>query len=108
MGNEIAKAALAQVYKVVATVRKNKELLLAFIPWYPLASDSGKMQQNIQVIAEKHGATATQVALAWLLKRSANILLIPGTRSLAHLQENMAAVQVKLTDEEFSLLSKSF
>ncbi|MCA6067720.1 aldo/keto reductase [Chryseobacterium sp. RG1] len=66
------------------------------------------MQQNIQAIAEKHGATTAQVALAWLLRRSANTLLIPGTRSLAHLQENMAAVQVKLTDEEFSLLSKSF
>ncbi|RDC55956.1 aldo/keto reductase [Pedobacter chinensis] len=81
---------------------------LAFIPWYPLASGPGKMQSSIQAIAEQHGATTAQVALAWLLKRSANILLIPGTRSLAHLQENMAAGQVKLTDEEFSLLSKSF
>jgi len=81
---------------------------LAFIPWYPLASGPEKMQQTINSIAEKHEATTAQIALAWLLKRASNILLIPGTRSLAHLQENMAAVQIRLTDEEFELLSTSF
>ncbi|MEJ5053344.1 aldo/keto reductase [Sphingobacterium sp. MYb382] len=81
---------------------------IAFIPWYPLASGPQKMQDKLQVIAAKYNATTAQIALAWLLKRASNILLIPGTKSLGHLQENMAAVQFQLTDEEFESLSKAF
>lgn len=79
---------------------------IAFIPWYPLASGPGKMQDKLGAIAQHHNTTVAQVALAWLLKRSANILLIPGTSSIQHLQENLQAVQVKLSDEEFETLSK--
>lgn len=79
---------------------------MAFIPWFPLASGPDKMRDKIGRIAEKHRATVSQVALAWLLKRSPNILLIPGTRSLEHLQENLQAVQIPLTDEEFKTLSQ--
>ncbi len=81
---------------------------IAFIPWFPLASGPQKLQDKLNVIAEKYDATTAQIALAWLLKRASNILLIPGTKSLAHLQENMAAVQFKLTDEEFESLSNAF
>lgn len=79
---------------------------LAFIPWFPLASNPDKMKAKISRIAEAHKATVAQIALAWLLKRSPNILLIPGTRSIQHLQENIAAQNIVLTDEEFDSLSK--
>lgn len=79
---------------------------LAFIPWYPLASGPQKMEDKIKAIADKHQATTAQIALAWLLKRAENILLIPGTKSVAHLEENLKAADVQLTDEEFETLSK--
>lgn len=79
---------------------------IAFIPWYPLASGPGKMQDKLGAIAAHHNATVAQVALAWLLKRSANILLIPGTSSIQHLEENLQAGQIELSDEEFETLSK--
>ncbi|MBT1710132.1 aldo/keto reductase [Fulvivirgaceae bacterium PWU5] len=79
---------------------------LAFIPWYPLASGPESMAGKISSIAARHNATTAQVALAWLLKRSPNILLIPGTSSVGHLHENMQAADIVLTDEEFAELSK--
>jgi pyridoxine 4-dehydrogenase len=79
---------------------------LAFIPWFPLASGPEQLAGKIKKIAANHKATTAQIALAWLLKRSPNILLIPGTASLAHLQENMQAASVGLTDTEFAELSK--
>jgi aryl-alcohol dehydrogenase-like predicted oxidoreductase len=79
---------------------------LAFIPWYPLASGPESMAGKISSIATRHNATTAQIALAWLLKRSPNILLIPGTSSVGHLHENMQAADIVLTDEEFAGLSK--
>ncbi|CAH0128715.1 General stress protein 69 [Pedobacter sp. Bi27] len=79
---------------------------LAFIPWFPLASGPAKLEDKIKVIAEKYQATTAQIALAWLLKRSSNILLIPGTKSVAHLKENLKATEIELTDAEFESLAK--
>ncbi|KAA9356206.1 aldo/keto reductase [Larkinella humicola] len=79
---------------------------MAFIPWYPLASGPKKLAAKIREIAEKHEATTAQIALAWLLKRSSNILLIPGTSSLDHLNENLAADRIVLSDEDFAALSE--
>lgn len=79
---------------------------LAFIPWYPLASGPAKLEDKIKAIAEKHQATTAQIALAWLLKRSSNILLIPGTKSIVHLKENLKAAEIELTDAEFESLAK--
>ncbi len=79
---------------------------IAFIPWYPLASGPGKLQEITGKIATKHNATAAQIALAWLLKRSDNILLIPGTKSLQHLRENLESSIVELSDEDFDVLSR--
>jgi pyridoxine 4-dehydrogenase len=79
---------------------------IAFIPWFPLASGPSKMAKKIDRIAVKHGATTAQIALAWLLKRSSNILLIPGTKSVDHLQENMKASDIELTNEEFAELAE--
>jgi pyridoxine 4-dehydrogenase len=84
------------------TARRN----MAFIPWFPLASGPDKMRAKLGAIAQKHRASVAQIALAWLLKRSPNILLIPGTSSPQHLRENLAAIQIELSDEDFSMLSK--
>jgi len=79
---------------------------IAFIPWFPLASGPEKLQDKIGAIAKKHNATTAQIALAWLLKRSANILLIPGTSSVGHLHENIQAGTIELSEEEFAELSR--
>ncbi|HTE32111.1 MAG TPA: aldo/keto reductase [Chryseolinea sp.] len=79
---------------------------MAFIPWYPLASGPDKLQQKISKIANRYGATVAQIALAWLLRRSENILLIPGTKSIDHLKENIDSKRVELSDEDFEELSK--
>jgi len=78
----------------------------AFIPWFPLASGPAKLEDKIKAIAEKHQATTAQIALAWLLKRSSNILLIPGTKSIVHLKENLKAAEIELTDAEFESLAQ--
>lgn len=79
---------------------------IAFIPWYPLASGPQTLADRIGRIAAAHKATVAQIAIAWLLKRADNILLIPGTSSLQHLKENMDAANIELTEEEFEELSK--
>jgi len=78
----------------------------AFIPWFPLASGPQKLAEKLGKIAEAHKATTAQIALAWLLKRSPNILLIPGTKSTGHLHENLKASEIELSEEEFEQLSK--
>jgi pyridoxine 4-dehydrogenase len=69
---------------------------IAFIPWFPLNAGNVAAQEKLQVVAEKHGATVHQVALSWLLTHSKNILLIPGTSSVAHLEENMKSAEIML------------
>jgi aryl-alcohol dehydrogenase-like predicted oxidoreductase len=78
---------------------------IGFMPWFPLASgELSKPDDVIAEVAEAHGATASQVALAWLLKRSPVMLPIPGTTRVAHLEENVAAADLVLTDDEFARL----
>ena len=79
---------------------------IAFIPWYPLASGPDTLADKINKIAAAHKATVAQVALAWLQQRSPNILLIPGTSSVKHLEENLKATEIELSDEEFETLSR--
>jgi pyridoxine 4-dehydrogenase len=79
---------------------------LAFLPWFPLASGSLARQGGpVDQVAERIGATRAQVALAWLLHHSPVMLCIPGTSSLEHLDENVAARHVELSDEDFAVLS---
>lgn len=79
---------------------------IAFIPWAPVASgDLAKPGGVLDEISKQHGATHSQLALAWLLRRSPVILPIPGTGSVAHLEENVAARDVVLTDEEYDALT---
>ena len=77
---------------------------IVFIPWYPIAK--AKIEnQIIKRIAEKHDATPTQIALAWLLSRSPTMLPIPGTLSVQHLESNAAAANIALTQEEYQELN---
>jgi pyridoxine 4-dehydrogenase len=79
---------------------------IGFIPWFPLASGNlAKSTSALDQIAKRHGARPGQVALAWLLKRSPVLLPIPGTSRVAHLEENVQAAHLSLTDEEFTELS---
>ena len=80
---------------------------MAFIPWFPLASGPDSLKQKIGKTASNHDATVAQIALAWLYHRADNILLIPGTHSLEHLQENRAAEGIELSEEEFNFLSRA-
>jgi pyridoxine 4-dehydrogenase len=78
---------------------------IAFIPWFPLAAGSLAADGPIARVAEAHDATPFQVALAWLLARSPVMLPIPGTSSVEHLEENVAAAGLKLSQEEFEELA---
>jgi pyridoxine 4-dehydrogenase len=80
---------------------------LGFIPWFPM--EQGKLNKPGSVLeraAQSHNATTAQIALAWLLHHSPVILPIPGTSSVKHLEENMAAAELKLTDAEWQSLEK--
>jgi len=78
---------------------------IAFIPWFPLGA--GRVAGDIlKKVASAHKATPMQVALAWLLKRSALMLPIPGTSSIAHLEENAAAANLQLSDADYESLSR--
>ncbi len=77
---------------------------LAFIPYFPLDAGDVNAVTALQPIADAHGATTWQVALAWLLHRSPAMLPIPGTSSLAHLDENVAAASLKLSKDEYATL----
>jgi pyridoxine 4-dehydrogenase len=76
----------------------------AFIPWFPLNAGNVESMAVIEQVADQLGASAYQVALSWLLHHSPNILLIPGTSSVRHLEENIAAEKLPLTEEMLDLL----
>jgi pyridoxine 4-dehydrogenase len=79
---------------------------VGFIPWFPLAAGPLAAPDGpLQRIADDHHASPSQLALAWLLKRSPVVLPIPGTSKVAHLEENVAAAEITLTDEEFETLA---
>jgi aryl-alcohol dehydrogenase-like predicted oxidoreductase len=81
---------------------------IGFIPWFPLAAgELAGPDSVLAATARAHGATPGQVALAWLLKRSPVVLPIPGTSKVAHLEENVAAAGLSLSDAEFAALEKA-
>ncbi|SEG82087.1 Predicted oxidoreductase [Actinacidiphila yanglinensis] len=109
-----AVAEIASVQNLYNLANRSAEKLLdhaegqgiAFIPWFPLATgELAKPGGPLTALAERHGASPSQLALAWLLRRSPVMLPIPGTSSVAHLEDNVAAAGVELTDEEFAELS---
>jgi pyridoxine 4-dehydrogenase len=116
--SEVKSAEIDQARKVIEIVsvqnlynlgdRQHEDVLeycekheLAFIPWFPVAA--GKLAQpggKLDAIAKGHGATVAQLSIAWLLHRSPVMLPIPGTSSVAHLEENLKAAEILLSDAE--------
>ncbi len=121
--SEVTVAEIEQARKVVEVVsvqnlynlgnRQSEEVLtyceaegIGFIPWFPVAAgDLAKPGGLLDEIAREHEATHAQLALAWLLRRSPVMLPIPGTSSVAHLEENCAAAGVRLTDAQYDALT---
>ncbi|QDG52565.1 aldo/keto reductase [Persicimonas caeni] len=79
---------------------------IGFIPWYPLNTGELAEDERLEDIAKNYDAKPSQIALAWLLKRSPVMLPIPGTSSIEHLEENTAARDIDLSDEDFETLSQ--
>jgi aryl-alcohol dehydrogenase-like predicted oxidoreductase len=77
---------------------------IAFIPWFPLSAGDVEAEEKIKQVATKYNASPHQVALSWLLHHSDNILLIPGTSNVAHLEENMRSAELDLTDGDIAVL----
>jgi aryl-alcohol dehydrogenase-like predicted oxidoreductase len=123
--SEVSVAEIEQARKVVDVVsvqnlynlanRQSEEVLtyceqegIGFIPWFPVAAgDLARPGGLLDELAEEHEATHAQLALAWLLRRSPVMLPIPGTSSVAHLEENCGAAAVELTDAEYDALTKA-
>jgi pyridoxine 4-dehydrogenase len=82
-----------------------KDHNIAFIPWFPLNAGNVAAQATLKTIADKYNATVHQVALSWLLYHADNILLIPGTSSVEHLEENMKTTSVELTAQDIEELN---
>jgi pyridoxine 4-dehydrogenase len=81
---------------------------IGFIPWFPLAAgDLASPGSVLDSIAKRYNAAPSQVALAWMLKRSPVMLPIPGTSKVAHLEENVAGVSIELSDEDFKALDRA-
>jgi pyridoxine 4-dehydrogenase len=83
-----------------------ERLNIAFLPWYPLGAGSALKSARIIALARKRSATPAQIALAWLLAKSPVMLPIPGTASIAHLEENVAAAALELPTEDLAALAK--
>ena len=79
---------------------------IPYVPFFPLGGFSPLQSSTLSEVAQGLGATPMQVALAWLLRRAPNILLIPGTASVLHLRENLAAAEVVLPDEMMAALDR--
>ncbi len=109
-------ATIVSVQNLYNLARRDAEPLLeyseangiAFIPWFPLATGELAAEGGpLAAAAKEHGATPSQLALAWLLRRSPVMLPIPGTSTVAHLEDNVAAATVRLTDAEFDALARA-
>ena len=74
---------------------------IAYVPFFPIGSPD---DATISSVAAKHGATPAQIALAWLLHKDPHVLLIPGTSSVAHLEQNMAGARIVLDDDALAAL----
>ncbi|WP_103383270.1 aldo/keto reductase [Pseudonocardia dioxanivorans] len=90
----------------IGLLREAEDIGAVFSPWHPVSVGDGgegpRLTEALRPIAERHEATVSQVAIAWLLGRSPAVLPIPGTRSVEHLRENLAAADVELTAEEIA------
>ena len=112
-GEHFEVVSVQNMYNLVS--RKSEEVLdycesenIGFIPWFPLAAgDLAKEGSVMDEVARRLDASPSQVALAWVLKRSPVMLPIPGTSKVAHLEENVAAASLELSDEDFRALDEA-
>ena len=104
-------AEIQNLYNIID--RRDDELItfageceIAFVPFFPLAGGPAQLAADAKIVrvADKHGATPAQIALAWLLARYDRMLLIPGTNSISHLEENVAAIRLQLDDADLAAL----
>jgi pyridoxine 4-dehydrogenase len=118
----VADIKAASAFFPVATVQNRYNLLdrtsedvlahcerngIGFIPWFPLAAgDLAKPGTTLDATARRHGATPGQISLAWLLRRSRVMLPIPGTSRVSHLEENVGAAGISLSDQEFAEIDR--
>jgi pyridoxine 4-dehydrogenase len=106
-------ATVQNMYNLVSrgsedVLERCEELNIGFIPWFPMATGAlAKEGGPLDEISKEHGASPSQLALAWLLHRSPVMLPIPGTSSAAHVEENVAAAELELSDEEFARLEQA-
>ena len=106
-GGMLAKFSNAEVEAPEAVLDLCSARGIAYLPFFPLAAGNvGKHKPALTAIAARHGASPSQIALAWLLARSPVILPIPGTSSLAHLEENWEARRIALSPQEMETISK--
>ena len=106
-GGMLARFANAEVEAPEAVLDLCSARGIAYLPFFPLAAGNvGKHKPALAAIADRHGASPSQIALAWLLARSPMILPIPGTSSLAHLEENWEARRIALSPQEMEAISK--
>jgi aryl-alcohol dehydrogenase-like predicted oxidoreductase len=78
---------------------------IAYVPYFPLGGFTPLQSDALDAVASRRGASSQAIAIAWLLQRSPNVLLIPGTSSVAHLRENVAAAELTLSDDELDELN---
>jgi pyridoxine 4-dehydrogenase len=105
-GGQLARFAHAEVEAPEAVLALCAAKRIAFLPFFPLAAGNvGAQKPALAAIAERHGASPSQIALAWLLARSPVILPIPGTSSPAHVEENWEARRIALTPEEIAAIT---
>jgi aryl-alcohol dehydrogenase-like predicted oxidoreductase len=112
-GKHFPVASVQNIYNL--TTRRHEDVVdwceahgVGFIPWFPLAAGAlAKPGGLLDTVARAHGATQSQIALAWVLKRSPVMLPIPGTSKAAHAEENAAAAAVPLSDQEFAALDQA-
>lgn len=105
-GGAFAKQTHSEVEDPEGVLELCTKKKIAYLPYFPLAAGGiAKQKPALAAIAKKHGASPAQIALAWLLARSPVMLPIPGTRSVAHLEENWAARTIALTAEEIAAIA---
>jgi len=85
-----------------------EENKMAFIPWNPIIANRLHPDETLKKMAEKYKVSETQIILKWLFNHSSNILLIPGTSSVKHLEENMKAADIQISKEDFEKMNASF
>jgi pyridoxine 4-dehydrogenase len=106
-GAMLAKVSNAEVDAPEAVLDLCSARGIAYLPFFPLAAGNvGKQKPVLSAIADRHSASPSQIALAWLLARSPMILPIPGTSLLAHLEENWEARRIALSPQEMEAISK--